>query len=212
VDPHAEAERDAPQPARQPRRLDGRGDRVEHAGEVRRRAGAARHLLGAQPLERVDPVRLARGQDAVPRADVRRRRRGPQEAAAAIVGRDPVLVAEGADRVDRGRGRAAQPDRLLRPAAGDEARQLRPPREHHAAVAARCAAAADVALEHDHVTGGIALLELDRRPQPDEAAAEDRDVGPHGALERWLGRRVAQGLAQPQRTMRRFHPAIIASG
>ena len=94
------------------------------AGEPERRATSS----GPSRSNALDPVRLARGQDAVPGADVRRRRRGPQEAAAAVVGGDPVLVAEGADRLDRGRGRAAQPDRLLRPAARDEARQLRPPR------------------------------------------------------------------------------------
>ena len=103
--------------------------------------------------------------------------------------------------VDGGGGRAAQPDRLLGAAARDEARQLRPPRQHHAAVAARGAAAADVALEHHDVARRVALLDPDRRPQADEAAAEDRDVGARGALERRRGRRVAERLAQPQRAV-----------
>ena len=48
-------------------------------------------------------------------------------------------------------GGVAEPQRLLDAAELDQAGQLRPPGQHHAAVAARRAAAADVALEHDDV-------------------------------------------------------------
>ena len=203
VDPHAELERDAPQPARELRRLDGGGDRVEHAGEVR-----AASRRGARP-PRAPAARTRR-----PRAPRTRRRtpsQAPTCAGVVAVHRKPPrrksasipCSSQNAPIASIAGGRrAAQPDRLLGAAARDEARQLRPPRQHHAAVAARGAAAADVALEHDDVAGGVALLELDRRPQADEAAAEDRDVGARGALERRRGRRVAERLAQPQRTMR----------
>jgi hypothetical protein len=135
VDPHAELQGDAAQSPGQQRRLDRRRVRVEHAREVARRARAAGHLVGRQALEGIDAVRLARAQDAVPGAGVGGRRRRPEEAAAAELRRDPVLGAERLDRVDRRGGLAAQPHGLLGPAALDQARQLRPPGQHHAAVA-----------------------------------------------------------------------------
>ncbi len=54
-----------------------------------------------------------------------------------------------------------------------------------------------VALEHDDVGAGIALLEPDRRPQADVAAADDRDVGVGGAPQR-RGRRRDRRLLPPQ--------------
>ena len=187
VDAHAALERDAPQPARQQRRLDRRRAALEHAGQVGRRAGAARDLGGLEALERVDAVRLAQPQHALPDADVRRRRGRPQEALADVVAVDPVRLRELAELADRCRGRAPEPHRLLLAADLREARELRPPAQHHAAVAARRPAAADVLLEHDDVARGVVLLDADRGPQADEAAAGDRDVGARGALERRRG-------------------------
>ena len=57
-----------------------------------------------------------------------------------------------------------------------EVLEVAPERVHEAAVAAARAAAADVLLEDHDVDPGIELLELDGRPHPGVAAAEDHDV------------------------------------
>ena len=198
-DPHPELERDAPQPPGQRGRLHGRGPALEHAGQVGGRPRPARHLGRPQPLERVDPEALGERHHRVPRAGLGRSRRGPQQAAAAEVAVDLVGLAEAPQLVDRGLRGAPEPDRLLVATEPDQAGEFRPPAQHHAAVAARGAAAADVLLEHDHIAGAVGLLDPDRAPQPHEAAAGDRHVRPRRALQWWQRRAVGQDLAQPQR-------------
>ena len=115
---------------------------------------------------------------------------------------DPVL---GAERLDRRRCAAtdARQSRIASsaPQRCDEARQLRPPGQRHAAVAARRAAAADVALEHDDVAGGSRSLipsAVHRPTKPPPRIATSARAAP---CERRRGRRVAERLAQPERAV-----------
>jgi hypothetical protein len=55
---------------------------------------------------------------------------------------------------------------------------------------------ADVFLEHDDVERRIALDQRERRPEPGEAAADDRDVGLRVARQR-RGRIDRPGLFEP---------------
>ena len=109
-------------------------------------------------------------------------RRGPQPAAAAEVRVDPVRAAEVPNLVDRRLRVARNGERVRVAAQTDQRGDLGPPREDEAAVAPGGAAAADVLLEHDDVASGVQLADADRRPEPDVAAAEDRDVGAAVAL------------------------------
>ena len=112
---------------------------------------------------------------------------------------DAVRGAEAADRLDGSCRGAAEPQRLLGSDDVLELRELRPPGEHEAAVAAARTAAADVALDEHDVERRIVLLERDRGPEARVAAAHDAHVGLLVALE---ARRVlvgaAERLLQPQ--------------
>ena len=67
-----------------------------------------------------------------------------------------------------------------------EAREARPVAVEEAAVPPAGADPATRGLEHDDVQRGLPPLQLERRPEAGEAAADDGDVGPRVALERGL--------------------------
>src|SRR5581483_382181 len=153
---------------------------------------------GLEPGKRLDAEPLEPSDGVVPGADLRRARRRPQPAVVAEVRVDPVLRAEGADRRHAVGRLLREPQRLLRPAQPLERAELRPPRQHEAAVAAARASPADVALDEDDVDGGIELLQAQRGPQSREAAADDADVRPDVALERRGGLLTVEGFLEPQ--------------
>ena len=157
---------------------------------------------------------------AAPRLDGRRPRhpagtgpRRPQPAALRELGVDAVPPGDLADLVDRvrptgGRPRSRRPCRAASRATGTCAHQesTNPP------LRPRGAAAADVALEHDHVAAGIPLLQPVGRPQADEAAADDAHVGGGAAGQRRRVRLVAQRLVEPQRPVLLEHVAASGAG
>jgi hypothetical protein len=167
-----------------------------------RRPAALGQFLGRNGFEDIGAQPFAEGDDAAPGADLRRAGGRPEHPVAAKPAVDPVGLAELVDLVNRGLRRPAQPHRLGLAAQLDEAGQLGPPGEGHAAVSPRRAAATDVALENGDVAGGIALLDAQRGPQADVAASEDRHVGPSRPLENGSRGCVGEGLLQPQGTMR----------
>ena len=114
----------------------------------------------------------------------------------------PCVSQKSRDLVDRRLRAARHAQRVRRAAQADERRELRPPGEDEAAVSPRGAAAADVLLEHDDVARGLEPLDPEGRPEPDVAAAQDRDVGARVALERRRVRRVARDLLEPERAVR----------
>src|SRR6185312_13144368 len=121
-----------------------------------------------------------------------------------VVGVDPVRLAERADLLHGLVARPGEPDALLLAEHLDQRLELRPPREHEPAVAAAGAAAADVRLDDDDVEVGLALLQVEGRPQAGVAAADDDDVGPLRALGRWrvAARLARERLDEPQRAAR----------
>src|SRR5207245_1780989 len=79
-----------------------------------------------------------------------------------------------------------------------ERSELRPPREHEAAVAPAGAAAADVRLDDDDVDRRFALLQSQRRPESRVSTPGDADIGSNVSLE---CRRVlfpCERLVEPQ--------------
>ena len=116
---------------------------------MRRRAGAAGDLLGRKPDERLDTVPLDCRNGVLPRPDLRLARRRPEPAVVAEMRVDPVLLTESADRPDSVRRGAAEPQRLLAADGVLQLYELRPQREHEAAVAPARAATANVPLD-DH--------------------------------------------------------------
>ena len=143
--PPAAARARAPPAARSPRSSSSTPARW--TAEPERRAISS----GASLRNGPDAEPLAERDDALPRAHLRRRRRGPQPAGLAEVRVDPVRLAEAPDLVDRRLRSARDAHGVRRAAERDERGELRPPGEHEAAVSAGRAAAADVLLEHDDV-------------------------------------------------------------
>ena len=102
----------------------------------------------------------------------------------------PRSLAELADALTACSARRASSMRLLGTAERDQVLEVRPPGQREAAVTAAGAGAADVGLDERHVGAGRAALELERRPQAGEAAADDADVGLGVAFEGWDARRA----------------------
>ena len=78
------------------------------------------------------------------------------------------------------------------------------------------ASAADVLLEHRDVPRGLERLDPQGRPEPDVAAAEDRDLRARVTLKRRRVGSVAFDLLEPERAMRhgscrRYLPATSFS-
>ena len=92
VDAHAQLERDAAQPAHEPRRLHDRRRRLEEAREVAVGAAAAHRLLGRPLLERHHAELAAGRHHAVPGAGLGLRRGRPEVAAAVVLRVDAVLA------------------------------------------------------------------------------------------------------------------------
>ena len=180
---------------------------LEGSPEVDGRARAPLHLLGGQDLERL-LARAGGGRDsALPRAELGRRGRRPEPAAAAVVRVDPSALAERAELVHRLHRGADEPEGLLLPGALDQRLDLRPPGEREAAVSARRAAAADVRLDEHDRRARLELGDPEGRPEAGVAAADDAHVGADGlgelrGVDAVLGR---ERLLEPERPGR--HPA-----
>ena len=124
--------------------------------------------------------------------------RAPDPAVAAELGIDPVFLAEGFDVVGGFSEGLANTKSAVFTAKGLERCKLRPLREHHAGIAPRGAAAADIGFDDRHIERRIAVLDLQRRPHAGIAAADNADIGALAAFEArriHLARR--DRLAQP---------------
>ena len=199
VDAHAGLERGSAQSARVERGLHGGPVRKEHAGERERTPGAPPDLVAGQLLRPLGPAGLReRRERLAPLPDLRLAGRHRDVPRLAVAGDPPALV-ELADLADRPRRRLREHQRVPLAEALDELGQLVPPGGREAAVAARGAAAADVLLEHDDAGVGRAPADLERRPEPGVAAADDAHVGTRRRVERWAGapRIALEHLLQP---------------
>ena len=88
--------------------------------------------------------------------------------------------------------------RALFAAEGLQGRKFRPLRQHHAGIAPRGAAAANIGFDDRHIECGIARLDFERRPHAGIAAADDADIGALGAFEpRRIGFARRDRFAQP---------------
>ena len=126
----------------------------------------------------------------------------PEPAVVLVLGVDSMRGAEGADLRDRFGGGACHAQRLLLAHEGGHGREARPQAQHVASVAPAGATAADVALDDRHAQRRLARHQVDRGPQPAEAAPDDRHVeavaaGKH--RRRWLFGR--ERLVKPKAAM-----------
>ena len=80
-------------------------------------------------------------------------------------------------------------------------------------VSAARAGTADIGFEQHHVEGGLVLLEIDRRPQTGETAADDTDVGPDIALEdrRWVAGLGGHSVFKPMALVHRRSPYAVTA-
>jgi hypothetical protein len=198
VDAHPLFAAHAGEPAGEQRRLHGRGTGLEHACDVRPRAGAPLHLVRRELLERLQAEPIQRADGAAPGIQLRAAARSPQPAVVAKVGIDAVLCAELADRAHGVLGFPDQAHGLLAAAQRQQDRHLRRPGHAKAAVSPRRTPAADVALDDGNVDRGLQLLDPERGPQAREPAAHDQHVGRKIARQRLRRRRlVRQRFLQP---------------
>ena len=202
VDADPLLERDAPQPADERGGLHGGRRALEHAGQVLRRSRAPGDLVRRQALERVGAQPLRQLHGALPGTELGIRARRPEPAAGPVVAVDAVGACELSELGHGVRGLAADLQRSGLAGQLDQRRELGPPGQGEPAVATRCAAAADVGLEHHDVEVGGRLLEAKRRPQADVPAADDRHVGARRPLERRGVLAAGQRLLEPQRAVR----------
>ena len=177
--------------------------RLEHAGEVLRRSRAPRDLVGRQALERVgaQPLRTARRSpsQAPSWASVRGR---PEPAAGPVVAVDAVGACELSELGHGVGGLAADLQRpglagQLRPATGawPTTTGRTPPLRPDAPPPQMSCSSTTTS------RSGRRLLEAERRPQADVAAADDRHVG---------ARPVPRAARRPRR--RPAPPRATASG
>ncbi len=148
-----------------------------------RRARQGGELGAREMLEGLLTQPLEQAQGALPSPDLRRIGCRPYRAVQPERLTNAALATEIADAPDRLFGSSRQLDRLLRAAERYEVLEVRPPGEREAAVAAAGTSPADVGLDEGDLGVGRTALELERRPQTGEAAADDADVRRRVALE-----------------------------
>ena len=197
-DAHALRERDAPEAADELARMDRRGARIVDAAEKRSRAGECGDAGGVDLLEHRDARPRQRIENAGPGTHMAGAGRAPDPAVGTILGVDPVRHAEGLDLAPRPREGRAQKHRAFFPAERSQRVDLRPLRKDHAGIPPRGAAAADVGFDDHDIAGGLAPLDVERRPQAGIAAADDADIGADAVLEhRGIDLAGRDRLAQP---------------
>ncbi len=152
------------------------------APEGRRRAVPRHFLAGQRNRLLLDSELTSDSERTVEDPVLRGRRRDPQQPTLA----EPHVLAEGAHGGDRPIRCASDRERSLGAEHIAEARQARPVAVEEAAVAATGPDPAARGLEHDHVQPGLPPLQLERRPEPGEAGADDGHVGLRVAVERGL--------------------------
>ncbi len=177
VKPHAELERHAAQPPRQPRRVDDRlVVAVPGAGEVGRRVELGAHRVAVEQVGRLAVAAqrlgvLAQVLDLVGLGgDGQRARRLP-------VGVDRVALERPLERHEVRPAERLELRHLAREVRDAVVEPVRERCVEEAAVAPGGAEGHGLRLEQRHVAARVLLLGLDRGPQAREAAADDHEVG-----------------------------------
>src|SRR5439155_15572857 len=185
VDSQSAVDKPLPEPEREPRRLDGRGDPLQRAAEEERRVAARPDLVSGKRRDLLGRSELSRRLDGrLRRAHLRGRRRHAQLGWRAIPGVDLVLAAPVADSVHRILGRAADGERGGVTRALPKDLDVAPERLAEASVPPARAVPAESGLEKDDIRARLEVEKVPRRPEAEIAAADDRDVGTRVPLER----------------------------
>src|ERR1700694_1792459 len=143
---------------------------------MRRRTSPLGDLSRLEAFESILTQAFGQLHDSIPGADLRLARRSPQPAALHELRLDKIVGAEISDLADCSFGHAHQSQRLVVAERFEHRGKLWPPRQHKTAIAPRCTAAADVALQNHDVAGGTELLDAQRGPQAPVPAADDSHI------------------------------------
>ena len=190
-------EQSPPEPEAEPRGLNRRVQPLCRAAEEERRVAAGTHLLAR---ERHDLVicseRRACVHGAVPRAELRLRRRDPQHRRRPIPGVDLVVTTPVADPAHGILRRATDGQRRRVASALAERLDVPPERLAEASVPPARAVSTHSRLEQRDLDAGLENEQVPRRPEAEVPAADDDDIRARVALER-ARRRDRAGLLEP---------------